>query len=156
MDKINSYRKMLLEAKSESAFQKVSNLYSDDILEYKTFPDEYLAFLIEILTKPQFYTKQGVFRFLAIIGIETDIMSTAQLKNISDAIIDSYVNYADGMLCLTACDFIARYYPHEEAERILLRLKYMENEKEEKGFADDGLRILRNERQKTDVTKERD
>lgn len=150
MDKINTFRKMLLEAKSESAYQKVSNLYSDDILEYKKFPDEYLAFLIEILTKHQFYTKRGAFHFLAIIGIETDIMSTAQLKNISDAIIDNYVNYADEMLCLTACDFIARYYPHEEAERILLRLKHIENEKEEKGFADDGLRILSNEKRRTE------
>lgn len=150
MDKINTFRKMLLEAKSESAYQKISNLYSDDILEYKNFPDEYLAFLIEILTKHRFYTKRGAFHFLAIIGIETDIMSTAQLKNISDAIIDKYVNYADEMLCLTACDFIARYYPHEEAERILLRLKYIENEKEEKGFADDGLRILSNEKRRTE------
>ncbi|MCO6427224.1 hypothetical protein [Nitrosomonas communis] len=41
-----------------------------------------------------------------------------------------------------------RYYPHEEAERILLRLKYIENEKKEKGFADDGLRILSNEKRR--------
>lgn len=141
---------MLLEAKDEADYEKASNLYSDDILEYENFPDEYLAFLIEILTKPEFYAQQGAYHFLAIIGADTDIMSAIQLENISDAIIGNYVNYVDEMLCLTVCDFIARYYPHEEAERILLHLKHIENQKEEKGFANDGLRILSNERQRSE------
>lgn len=134
---------MLLEAKNEATYEKVSNLYSDGLLEYDGFPDEYLSFLVDILSESKFYSKDGAFHFLAIIGVDTDIMSPDQLKSISDAITSNFIYYDDEMLCLTACDFIARYYPNKEAKKILLRLKEIENDKTEKGFADDGLRILK-------------
>lgn len=142
-NEIDSFSKMLLEAKNEAACEKIADLYSDGILEYKNFPDEYLDFIVSILSESNFYSKEGVFHFLATLGMETDIMSTTQLKSISDAITSNFINYDDEMLCLTACDFIARYYPNKEAKKILLRLKEIESDKTEKGFADDGLRTLK-------------
>lgn len=133
---------MLLESKNEATFEKVANQFSDRLLNHVGFPIEYSNFLIDILSEPKFYAKEGAFHFLAIVGVDTDIMSSVQLKNISDAIESNFINYNDEMLCLTACDFIARYYPNVEARRILLRLKQIEGGKAEKGFVDDGLRIL--------------
>jgi len=153
MNKLDSYKKMLLEAKTESVFEKVSNLYSDDILEYSGFPNEHLDFLLDVLSESQFYTKKGAFHFLAILGVDTDIMSQAQLKKISDEIKNNYINYSDEMLCLTSCDFIARYYPAEEAKLILLELQNIEKNKSMSGYADDGLRIIDNEEKRSNLTK---
>lgn len=149
MDKFSSYRKVLLETSNEREFEKVSSLFSDDLLEEDGFPNEYLEFLIEIISDPSFYSKEGAFHFLAVVGVDTDIMTHEQLNAISDAILGNFINYEDEMLCITSCDFIARYYSHDEAERILLKLKSIEDQKSEKGFADDGLRILQNERERS-------
>ena len=152
MDKISTFREKLTESKNELDIEEVADQYSDGIADYGDFPDEYAAFLFEILSVPLFYTKPGIYKFLSIVGVDTDIMSSKQLRNISDAIIDNYINYNDEILCITACDFIARYYPHKEAEEILLRLKHIEDNKVEKGFADDGLRILINEAKRNRLT----
>ena len=148
MEKFSSYREALLEATSEREFERISKLFSDDLLEVNGFPNEYLEFLIEVISEPSFYSKKGAFHFLAAIGVDTDIMTPAQLNAISDAILGNFINYEDEMICITSCDFIARYYPHDEAERILLKLKSIENQKSEKGCADDGLRIFQNEKER--------
>lgn len=144
MQKIKQYREALLSAKDESTYEQIANLFSDGLLEYSDFPNEYLDFLIEILSDVQHYTTQGSYYLLAIIGVDTYIMTPSQLAAISEAITNNFINYDDEMLCLTACDFIARYYPASDAEKNLLELKRLEQGKVEKGFADDGLRTLRN------------
>lgn len=149
MDKFSSYREALLEATSERDFERVSSAFSDSLLEESGFPNEYLEFLVEILSDSIFYSKEGAFHFLAVIGVDTDIMTPIQLNAISNAIVENFINYEDEMLCITSCDFIARYYPHDEAERLLFRLKSIEEKKPEKGFANDGLRILQNERNRS-------
>ncbi len=148
MKELNSYRKMLCESIKTSTYLKVANLFADGMLEYKGWPAEYLKFLIELLSEPKFYVEKGVFHFLAIIGVDTDVMSTEQLKTISDTIIDNFANCEDDMLCLTACDFIAHYYPYNEAKKILTRIKEIEKNKAEKGYAEDGLRTLNFNNQK--------
>lgn len=148
MKKLEMYKKVLLEADNEAIFEKVSNQYSDDLLEFDEFQIDYFNFLIEIHSQPKYYCQKGLFHFLAIIGVDTDIMSAEQLKAISDSITNNFIYYEDEMLCITACDFIARYYRYEDAKEILLNLKRLEKKKSEKGFADDGLRILNNERRR--------
>ena len=142
MKELEQLRKMLLESHKTSTYSKVANLFSDGMLEYKGFPDEYLSFLIEVLSDETFYSKRGVFHFLAIIGVDADIMTKEQLKTISDTITDNFINYEDDMLCLTACDFIAHYYPYEDAKKILLNIKEIEIDKTEQGYALDGLKTL--------------
>jgi hypothetical protein len=142
MKELKLFRKMLSESQKTSTYSKVANLFSEGMLEYEGFPDEYLGFLIDLLSNETFYSNSGVFHFLALIGVDTDIMTKEQLKTISDTIIDNFVNYEDDMLCLTACDFIAQYYPYEDAKKILLNIKEIEKGKTEQGYALDGLKTL--------------
>lgn len=137
---------MLLDSNEEREFEKIANLYSNDILDFAEFPNDYCDFLVDILSDKRIYTKTGAHYFLALLGADTDIMSGEQLKSISQVITENFAYYVDEMLCLTSCDFIARYYQKDYAESILNQLKRIEEKKSEKGFADDGLRILRNER----------
>lgn len=142
MNKLESYKAILLEAENEEIYEDVSHLYSDDILEFGKFPDDYSDFLIEILSNPLFFASKGAYHFLAIVGVDAEIMNSTQLKGISRAIQNNFVKYIDEMLCLTAVDFIARYYPKSEAEKLLASIKKIENEKSIKGFAEEGFRIL--------------
>ncbi len=142
MEELDLFRQTLLESKKESTFRKVANSFSEHILDYDHFPEEYLKFLVELLSNVEFYVEKGVFHFLAMIGVDTDIMSASQLKTISDTITENFINYKDDMLCLTSCDFFAHYYPYEEAKKILLSIKEVENNKAEQGYAEDGLRTL--------------
>jgi hypothetical protein len=146
MSNLEKYAKTLLGADRESIFERVSNQYSDDLLDFGNFQEDYLDFLVSIYSKPEFFLKKGAYHFLAVVGVDTDIMSAEQLKTIAKALIENFIDYEDEMLCLTTCDFIARYYPFDEAKKILLMLKEIEKGKKEQGFANDGLRILNNER----------
>lgn len=131
---------------SVSTFQKVADDYEDDILSFCSYPDNYIDFFLKLMSDSRFYTKQGLWQFLLMIGVDVEIMPTEQTKAIAKVLTENFIHYEDEMLCLTTCDFIARYYPFDEAEKILLMLKEIEKGKKEQGFANDGLRILNNER----------
>ena len=131
--------------KCESVFQRIADSYEDDLLEFNDFPEEYLSFLLRLLSEEQFFKKPGLWNFMIVIGTEYHKLSSIQYKKIADCILDNYIKYQDEDLNLAVCDFIARNYTHKKAKKLLLSLKIIEKGKVEKGFADDGLRILNNE-----------
>ena len=146
---LDEYESKLLSCsptKSESVFQKIADNYEDDLLEFDDYPEEYFNFFIKLLSERQFYAKPGLWNFLLVVGTESHKLSSEAYQTISNCIIDNYSEYEDEDLCLAVCDFIARNYEHTQAEKVLLELKSLEQLKAEKGFADDGLRILNNER----------
>lgn len=145
MNMISEYFERVSNAQKESEVKKVANEFSDDILEYESFPEDYSELLIQILSSNECISKKGAFHFLVLIGADTDIMTPKQLDSIATTIVSNYINYEDDMLCLTSCDFIARYYPYSSAKSYLSKLKEIESSKSQKGFADDGIRILENE-----------
>jgi hypothetical protein len=145
---LSKYENKLLNCslkKSESIYQKVADNYEDDLLDFDDYPKEYFDFFLRLLSEHQFYSKPGLWNFLLIISTESHKLSGEAYKAISGCIIDNYSKYEDEDLCLAVCDFIARNYEYIEAEKLLLKLKKLEQNKTEKGFADDGLRILNSE-----------
>lgn len=138
--------------KSESVIQQLADSYEDDLLEFDDFPEEYLDFLLRLLSEEQFFKKPGLWNFMIVIGTEYHKLSSIQYKKISDCILDNYIHYHDEDLSLAVCDFIARNYEHKKAEELLLSLRKIEKVKDEKGFADDGLRILKNEIERSKIS----
>ena len=149
---VKDYERELLgcpSEKSERVFQEIAERYELDLLEYDDFPDDYFDFFLRLLSEERFFQKPGVWGFLLVYGTESHRLSPDHYEKIADRIIDNFVHYLDEDLCLAACDFIARNYEHKRAEKLLLRLKEIEKRKVEKGFADDGLRILGNEKRRS-------
>jgi hypothetical protein len=65
--KLDEYRELLAKCSGqqcESVFQKVADSYEDDLLEFEDFPDDYFAFVLDLLSNPSFYSKAGVWNFL--------------------------------------------------------------------------------------------
>ena len=133
-------------AKNRSDFEAASNGLSESILDENGFTDEHLKIVTYVLSDNSVYSKDGAFYILAILGVDTDIMTKSQLDAVAEAIVSNFEHYDDEMLCITACDFLARYYPVDDAERYLLRIKSVEQKKSEGGFANDGLITLKKER----------
>jgi hypothetical protein len=148
---IANYEKEILNcsgAKCESVLQRVADSFEDDLLEVDSFPEDYFTFFLRLLSEEQFFNKPGVWNFLLVMGTESHKLSTDHYNKIADCILNNFAHYQDEDLNLAVCDFIARNYDHKLAEKILLTLKEIEKEKKEKGFADDGLRILSNEKKR--------
>ncbi|MCK9383956.1 MAG: hypothetical protein M0Q15_04925 [Nevskia sp.] len=85
-----------------------------------------------------------MFIFLLSLSAEKDNLCPDHYRALAKQIIDNYENYLDELLCLTACDFIARNYPFTTAKDIFNRLAPIEKKKPEtlRGYVEDGLRIL--------------
>lgn len=141
-EKFSEYKSGILRSASEAEVEKIAKLFSNDLLEYEPFPDDYLDFFVDILSNNKYFRKKGIFYFVALLGVDAEIMSAKQLISISNSIVDNFQYYEDEMLCLTSCDFIAYYYPKKEAKKILIKLKKIEANKSLKGYADDGLKTL--------------
>lgn len=149
--KLDEFERNILECpleKSEAVFQKAADSYEDELLEYDDFPEPYFLFFLKLLSEQKFFDKPGLWNFLLVISTESHKLSSEHYSRIADAILNNYVFYEDEDLCLAVCDFVARNYDHNTARGILDKLREIENEKSEKGFADDGLRILANEIQR--------
>ncbi len=149
-DKLAQYLDAILQAKakqSESACSKAADNFEDDLLEFENFPDEYFEFVLNLLSKEEFYSRPGIWNFLLVLGTEKHKLLLTHYDRISVCIVDYYREYTDEDLCLAACDFIARNYAEASARKLLNKLKDIEKEKDEdlRGFADDGLRILEQE-----------
>ena len=144
MGKIAIYRQLLMSAEKESVIKDISHEYSEDILDYENFPEEYLEFLVEILSTKELYMKDGIYHFLVLVGTDTDIMTEEQLERIVLAIKSNYHNYLNKMLCFTVCDFIAYYYPEDPARKVLKYMVSLETEKPEelRCYAQEGLNII--------------
>jgi len=129
---------------SESVFQSVADSYEDDLLEFNEFPDEYINFVLKLLSDSRFYSKAGVWNFLLVLGTESHRLRSRHYKSLSDTIIDNFRDYDDEDLCLVVCDFVARNYSFKEAGIIFDSLEAIENQKPESlhGFVADGRRIM--------------
>ena len=142
------YERELLDCsdkKSENVFQKVSYNYEFDLLKYHDIPDDYFDFFLRLLSEEKFFGKPGVWNFVLVFGTEGHKLSLDHYDKIADNIVNNFVHYSDEDLCLAVCEFIAYNYEHKRAEKLLLKLKEIEKRKMEKGFADEGLRLLSNE-----------
>lgn len=148
-DKLNKYKKLILNSSKESEIEDISNNFSDDLLDYgMQFPDSYLDFLIEIMSTKKYYDKAGLYNFLAVVSIEVDIMSHPQLERLVKVISNNYFYYIDEMLCITSIDFIARYLSSENATIIINDLYLMENDSFKKQICLDGIKIIDNEKKR--------
>ena len=142
------YEKALTNCKPDecdSTFQKIADRYEDDLLEFDEYPEDYFHFFLKLLCEERFFEKPGLWNFLLVLSTESHKLSMEHYNKIADCIVDNYLKYNDADLCLSVCDFIARNYESKFAERLLLGLKDIEKQKIKAGFADDGLRILQNE-----------
>ena len=133
---------------SESVFQKIADSYENDLLKFDIFPDDHFNFFLRLLSEKQFYSKPGLWNFLLVVGTEKHKLSSIHYNRIADSILCNYLHYQDENLCLAVCDFIARNFEQNEAEKLLLKLKEIDAQKAMQGFANDGLRILSNEKKR--------
>lgn len=141
------------EENSEMTFELVADRYEDDLLEFDEYPKEYFQFFLDLLSENEIYSKRGLWSFFLVVGTESYKLTSEAKATISATLIDNYFLYEDKMLCLTICDFVARNYDYYEAERILLKLKSIEQGKKLKGLADDGLHTLHNGLSRMDRAK---
>lgn len=144
---LESYEKELLicdslSGDSEIIFGEIADKYEDDLLEYDDFPEEYFRFLLKLLSNKIYFSKPGLWNFLSVIGTENHKLEFRHYEELSNCFIQNFICYEDKTLCLSICDFIVGNYNFDLAEKLLLRLKEIEKEKKEKGFADDGLKNL--------------
>lgn len=146
MMNVEECKKAFSLAKSRTDFEVAANGLSESILDENGFTDDHLGVVTYVLSDSSVYSKDGAFYVLAILGVDTDIMTKTHLDSIAETIVENFEYYDDEMLCLTACDFLARYYPYDKAEGYLLRVKAVEQKKSEGGFANDGLITLKKER----------
>lgn len=145
IDKLNSYKETLLADSRQSNFNKVADLFFEDLMDlYGSLPDRYINFIIDIISDPRLFNKEGAENFISVFSYNYEDLTRNQLILIKEAIVSNYEKYENADFCTTICDFIARYYPYELSESTLLRLKYIEESSELKeGFAESGLNTLR-------------
>jgi hypothetical protein len=142
-ERLAQYRNLLSECKGskcEKVFEQIADRYEDDLLEIQGFPDDYFKLVTDLLSNESFYSKPGVWNFLAVLGTEQGRLQPAHY----DALAECIVLNLNTDLCVAVCDFIARNYPATRARGIFSRLATVEEKKPEAlhGFVKDGLRIL--------------
>lgn len=138
--------------RSESVCSRTADKFEDDLLEFEGFPADHFSFVLELLSNSRLYSKPGIWNFLLVLSTENHKLRREHYDALAKTILDQYVNYVDPDLCLAVCDFLARNYPEREAEDILNMLRMVESDKDERlrGFAIDGLRIVKLEAARRD------
>jgi hypothetical protein len=129
---------------SEELVCHLADMFEDDLIEYDMLPDTHFVFFLTLLSNAQYYNKQGIWRFVSAVGITRETWSTAQRDDIIAVLVDNYEKYSNKMLCLSVCDFVARYFDPAIAADVLKKFKLREQKKEInlQGFADEGFFIL--------------
>lgn len=148
--KLVEYATKILQAKperSEGAFSQAADRFEDDLLEFSNFPEDYFAFVLELLSEEKYFSRPGAWNFLLVLGTEKEKLQSSHYERLAETILAHYAAYLNEDLCLGVCDFIARNYPEAYAKRVLHGLREIEKKKDPSllGFADDGLRILERE-----------
>jgi len=156
IEKLDKYKQMLLSCSvnnCELIYEQVADCYENDLIEFGDYPEEYLQFFLDLLGEPEIYNKQGLWAFFLVVGTESHKLTYEAKAAIARALVANYPQYEDSTLCLSACDFIARYYDYCESEKILRTLDDIEHGKSLKGFAKDGLHTLYNGLSRIDSSK---
>lgn len=114
------------------------------MLELDGFPESYFEFVIELLSRSEFYSKPGLWNFMLVLGTERHKMLPRHYAALANTIVGNYASFLDGDLCLAVCDFIARNYTTAEAAQLFNRLLEQEKEKPQElhGFVNEGRKIL--------------
>lgn len=134
---------------SESVCSKIADQFEDDLMELEGMPYGPFEFIKQLLSKSSLYRQAGVWNFLMVLNAGRHRLKKEHFDQLSEVFLNNYALYANTDLCLAVCDFIARSFPSSEAQKLLIRLRKLENQKPNSlhGFADEGLRILEREQE---------
>jgi hypothetical protein len=147
-ERLMTYADKILHAdaqRSESVCSKAADQFEDDLLEFDEFPDEYLKFVVQLLSRSNFYCKPGIWNFLLVLSTESHRLQPCHYEQLKITFLENYHHYSDQDLCLAVCDFIARNYSEGSARSQLNALAKVELEKAEalQGFAEDGMQTVK-------------
>lgn len=148
---LNQYLSAILNTKNDKESEKVSQKVADDfemeLLNFTSFPSDFLEFILKLLSDKTLFTKAGIWNFLLVLSTESHILKKSDYEALLITITENFKDYENSDLCLACCDFIARNYPYDIAKNTFHFLKKVEDAKPEqlKGYVQEGIYIMNRE-----------
>lgn len=149
-EKLNDYANSIAQSPkstSEAVCSKIADEFEDELMELEGLPPGPFRFLQRLFSDPLIYRQPGVWNFFMVLSAGRHRLTPSHFEQLAATLKENFAAYVDADLCLAACDFVARNYPHSDARKLLEELRELENQKPKgiQGIADEGLQILSNE-----------